>query len=87
MNPSVSTRLRELVGGLPVGDNEMAKLMVIKEKSSLPHADRKFDETTNQYIPLTSNNRSALFVVDVVGDAQFRHADGFVPLSLEGGRS
>ena len=80
MNPSVSARFRELVGGLPVGDNEMAKVMVIEEKSSVPHVDLKFDETTNQYIPLTSNDRSALFVVEVVGDAQFRHTDGSIPL-------
>ena len=80
MNPSVSARLRELVGGLPVGDNEMAKVMIIKEKSSVPHVDLMFDETTNQYIPMTSNDRSALFVVEVVGDALFRHADGSIPL-------
>ena len=83
MNPSVSARFRELVGGLPVGGNEMAKVMVIKEKSSVPHVDLKFDATTHQYIPMTSNDRSALFVVDVVGDAQFRHVDGSIP--LEGG--
>ena len=80
MKPSVSTRLRELVGGLPVGGNEMAKVMIIKEKSSPIHIDLKFDATINQYIPMTSNDRSALFVVDVVGDAQFRHADGSIPL-------
>ena len=80
MNPSVSARLRELVGGLPVGYNEMAKVMIIKEKSSPIHIDLKFDATINQYIPMTSNDRSALFVVDVVGDAQFRHADGSIPL-------
>ncbi len=80
MNPSVSARLRELVGGLPVGDNEMAKVMIIKDKSSPIHVDSMFDETTHQYIPMTSNDRSALFVVEVVGDAQFRHADGSIPL-------
>ena len=80
MNPSVSARLRELVGGLPVGGNEKAKVMIVKDKPSPIHIDGKFDETTNQYIPMTSNDRSALFVVDVVGDAQFRHADGSIPL-------
>ena len=80
MNPSVSARLRELVGGLPVGDNEMAKVMIIKDKSSPIHVDSMFDETTHQYIPMTSNDRSALFVVEVVGDAQFRHTDGSIPL-------
>ena len=80
MNPSVSARLRELVGGLPVGGNEKAKVMIVKDKPSPIHIDGKFDETTHQYIPMTSNDRSALFVVDVVGDAQFRHADGSIPL-------
>ena len=54
--------------------------MLIKDKSSPIHIDSKFDATTHQYIPMTSNDRSALFVVEVVGDAQFRHADGSVPL-------
>ena len=83
MNPSVSARLRELVGGLPVGGNEMARVMVIKDKSSPLHTDGKFDATTHQYIPMTSNDRSALFVVDVVGNAQFRHADGSIPLDTD----
>ena len=80
MNPSVSARFRELVGGLPVGGNEMAKFMMIKDYSTPVHADTKFDATTNQHIPLTSDERSALFVVEVVGNAQFRHAHGSIPL-------
>ena len=81
LNPSVSARFRELLGGLPVGGNEMTKFMMIKDYPTPLHADTKLDAATNQYIPMTSNDRSALFVVDVVGDAQFRHADVSVPLA------
>lgn len=54
--------------------------MIIKDKSSPLHVDRMLDPTTNQYIPMTSNDRSALFVVEVVGDVQFRHTGGSIPL-------
>src|SRR5210317_618598 len=58
----------------------MAKVMIIKDKSSPLHVDEMFDPTTNQYIPMTSNDRSAMFVVEVVGDVQFRHTGGSIPL-------